>query len=89
VRHQRGVTVLWLGAGGFAPHETVQRYQGTRAGGAPLRLLQADAAGNLPLVRVLTARGTPKTRLAYMLVGRRTGARATALYAPPATRIGG
>src|SRR5207248_185068 len=51
VRHQRGVTVLWLGGGGFAPHDTVQLYQGTRAGGTPLRLLHADAAGNLPLMR--------------------------------------
>jgi hypothetical protein len=89
VRHQRGITVLWLGAGGFAPHETVQLYQGTRAGGAPLRLLHADAAGNLPLLRVFAARGTPKTRLAYTLVGVRTGARATALYPPHTTRRGG
>jgi hypothetical protein len=67
----------------------VQLYQGPRAGGAPLRLLRADAAGNPPLLCVLEARGTPQTRLAYTLVGVCTGVRATALYPPHTTRIGG
>ena len=89
VRRQHGITVLALGAGGFAPHETVQLYQGTHARGTALRLLHADAAGNLPLLRVLAVRGTPKTRLAYTLVGMCTGARATALYPPHPTRVGG
>jgi hypothetical protein len=72
-----------LGAGGFAPHEGVQLYLGPRAEGTPLRLLHADAAGNLPLRQVLAVRGTPRTSLAYTLVGVQSGAQATALYTPP------
>jgi hypothetical protein len=83
VRRRHGITVLRLGAGGFAPHETVQLYQGMRAEGTPLRLLHANAAGNLPLMRELEARGTPRTSLAYTLVGVQSGAQATALYTPP------
>jgi hypothetical protein len=45
--------------------------------------LRADAAGNLPLMRVLAVRGTPRTSLAYSLVRVQSGAQATALYTPP------
>jgi hypothetical protein len=45
--------------------------------------LHADAAGNLPLRQVLAVRGTPRTSLAYTLVGVQSGAQATALYTPP------
>jgi hypothetical protein len=83
VRHRGGFTVLRLGAGGFAAHEGVQLYLGTRAEGTPLHLLHADAAGNLPLRRVLAVRGTPRQSLAYTLVGVQSGAQATALYTPP------
>jgi hypothetical protein len=83
VRHRGGFTVLRLGAGGFAAHEGVQLYLGTRAEGTPLRVLHADAAGNLPLRQVLAVRGTPRTSLAYTLVGVQSGAQATALYTPP------
>lgn len=86
VRRRRGVTRLRLGAGGFAPRETVRLYRGTGAEGVPIRLLHADAAGNLPLLPVLQARGVPRVRLAYTLVGVQSGARATALYRPPRPR---
>ena len=83
VRHRGGFTVLRLGAGGFAAHEVVRLYLGTRAEGTPLRLLHADAAGNLPLLPVLAVRGTPRKNLAYTLVGVQSEAQATALYTPP------
>jgi large repetitive protein len=85
VRHRGPFTVLRLGAGGFAPYEPVRLYRGTDPNGTPLRLLHVDAAGNLPLLRVLVVRGTPRTRLAYTLVGMQSGARATAVYTPHAT----
>jgi hypothetical protein len=82
-RHQHGGTRLRLGAGGFAPHETVRLYSGRQAQGVPVRLLHADAAGTLPMVLVLRARGIPRVHLAYSLVGVQSGAQATALYTPP------
>jgi hypothetical protein len=85
VRHRGRFTVLRLGAGGFAPYEPVRLYRGRGPNGTPLRLLHVDAAGNLPLLQVLVVRGTPRTRLAYTLVGMQSGARATAVYTPHAT----
>jgi hypothetical protein len=89
IRHQHGYTRLRLGAGGFAPHETVRYYRGEHADGTPFLVLHANAQGNLPLLPVLTVKGTPHVRLAYTLVGTRTGTRATALYVPPHSRQAG
>ena len=78
-------TVLRLGGGGFAPYEPVRLYRGREPDGTALRLLHADAAGNVPLLQVLAVCGAPRNRLAYTLVGMQSGARATAFYTPHAT----
>jgi hypothetical protein len=85
VRHRGPFTVLRLGAGGFAPYEPVRLYRGRGPNGTPVRLLHADAAGNVPLLQVLAVRGAPRTHLAHTLVGMQSGARATAVYTPHAT----
>jgi hypothetical protein len=83
VLHRHGFTILRLGAGGFAPHETVRMYLGTQNQGTPLRVLHADATGRVPLLQVLSVRGKPQVSLTYTLVGAQSGAQATAVYPPP------
>ncbi len=83
IRHHKGYTRLRLGAGGFAPGETVRYYLGTQAQGTPWRTLRADSTGQLPLLPILSVQGTPRVRLAYTVVGVESGTQATALYTPP------
>jgi hypothetical protein len=83
IKRLHGYTRLRLGAGGFAPDEIVQIYQGEQASGTPWRVLRADSMGQLPLLPVLMVRGTPSVRLAYTVVGTESGTQATAVYTPP------
>jgi hypothetical protein len=83
IKHLHGYTRLRLGAGGFAPNELVQIYQGEQAGGTPWRVLRTDSTGQIPLLQVLLVRGTPTVHLAYTVVGTESGTQATAIYTPP------
>jgi hypothetical protein len=83
IKHLHGDTRLRLGAGGFAPDETVQIYQGEQSSATPWRVLRADRTGHLPLIPVLQVRGTPTGHLTYTLVGTESGTQAQATYTPP------